>query len=513
MLLFLVCGVGAMVSHHFLYEELHHRPVNEGAGPISQALSKVNGSTGQQGVYNAVGNALALIAKTCFAAAIATAFMQLMWQRIRARPMAIKSIDATLKYESNPFDPSNWTTWCHASPLAAAATAATFLAALTIVTPGSLTVADLTSPRSCTVPTFDISKYDISLIGLSVTANPQVVAEVGLTRVVAQQLLTSDVTHVPIVPAASQYNLSFPALSVECTNITSEASTLEGLLPNNNDVLEAILWNSTNFINETSGALQINIAHRPANDLDGANPNYTGAEAFSCVPHLATYSITVRPDATTVDSVSTGDALILSGEIVNRSVACIGSGNTSDACIADVRIVEALAIYSALAGSLNGTVEDLMNGKQMLLYGAFVETETPLTWASNTPERMSSLMQNIVISLLARPPEDFNVTAPYDTTCLSAGMYFVYERSRLLWTYIACLLITLPVVCFGGLAVWKNNGVGETMGFMRIVDAVVDLESRLAAAEGQELELTPRTLVQADRTPGGGLGPARKNLV
>ena len=74
MVLLLTGSVLTMVAHHLLYEHLNQQPV--GNDNLNSGLGfGINIS--QQGIYSAVGNTLAIVAKAFLASAIATAFTQL----------------------------------------------------------------------------------------------------------------------------------------------------------------------------------------------------------------------------------------------------------------------------------------------------------------------------------------------------------------------------------------------------------------------------------------------------
>lgn len=117
---------------------------------------------------------------------------------------------------------------------------------------------------------------------------------------------------------------------------------------------------------------------------------------------------------------------------------------------------------------------------------------------------------NGLFSLLSGTPQDANALVPFDTTCLTSSINFLYNRNRLVYRYISGILVTALIVGLGCITVARSGGQGETMKFSRVVDASLDLKERLAEVEGEGkvVGITRETRVQVDDIPGRGLGPA-----
>ncbi len=157
----LVGGIIAMLIHHFFYAYLHGRLAS---GAVFSSLRNTLYSTiSDQSVVNAISNATATFGKICFAGVISIAFAQVFWWKMRETGYSLKRIDDVTRSRSNFADPTAWRACYYTTLLAVVAICSFLLEAVTIATPGSLTVAPTTVEQIYIMPKVDFSNVGILL--------------------------------------------------------------------------------------------------------------------------------------------------------------------------------------------------------------------------------------------------------------------------------------------------------------------------------------------------------------
>lgn len=98
-------------------------------------------------------------------------------------------------------------------------------------------------------------------------------------------------------------------------------------------------------------------------------------------------------------------------------------------------------------------------------------TYIPWVWPEDLSIFIPNIMQNVSLSLLSGVLSDTrnNTIGSQDTTCRTYGLQYVYDRTRLLATYGAALLLTAVFLILGILT--SHNGRVESFGFTRVLAA------------------------------------------
>ena len=89
-------GLALALTHHCYYASLH---------------GKVVSSERHQFWSSRIGTGLALLVKTCFATAFGIACTQMLWERIRHRPVPVKTLDALFGVSVRAWDLLNYRAW------------------------------------------------------------------------------------------------------------------------------------------------------------------------------------------------------------------------------------------------------------------------------------------------------------------------------------------------------------------------------------------------------------------
>ncbi len=132
------------------------------------------------------------------------------------------------------------------------------------------------------------------------------------------------------------------------------------------------------------------------------------------------------------------------------------------------------AFSDVLAGTVTyipGRQEYYDNDNRFVAYSPLFTSkanasDVPWTSTLNLSAVLTSLMQNISVSLLAdQLSKDGNsTTAPFDTVCWYSSSLYSYNKVRLLGTYGAALVITTVCMVYGFYAI-RLNGAEESVAF------------------------------------------------
>ncbi len=240
-----------MVVHDRFYTFLAGRPVADSTQ--SPFVSVFHASLSNQTIANAVGNLIANVSRAVFGGAIGVAFVQIFWSRMRRKGLTIGQMDAAMICKEHPFDPTTWSAIFNTFWLALMAFLGALMAIITIVTPGSLSVASIPVNGDCTVPVANLS--DASLSGYSTILDPSTDEIVGwlyqnpnarATRFVTQVLMAG--SYIPPTSPCGfcEYNVSFAAPAMQCTNMTDQSTNIfpQTLpLPSNATDGDIVVWN------------------------------------------------------------------------------------------------------------------------------------------------------------------------------------------------------------------------------------------------------------------------------
>jgi len=490
MVAFTAGGVGLMLAHHFFYTFLDQKPVDlasVGDDPLIPGLRS-------QSVVNAVGNLIAYLAKTCFAFAITTVSVQLFWMYLRQDALTIRQVDAAMSSVRSPSKSalSSLVSRAH-SPASPAVRRIFFvsclvasMAVISILAPGAIktAVASFQIPGSCLVPNANITEWT----GQLQPANP----------------CPADV--------ACRYNVAYLAPAFECKDITQgfdftgflEPFFVPNIFTNSIPENSFQVWNVTT-LNTFPFVFQVLTC-------DMINGNKT--TATECTAFDSTYSAVVSHFGGGVPS------LVEVASITNKSVyynLSEASPAMEERYLIMLDALDQLPLnVTATAGpdgtflltessttesftTVGGIQSDVINTPL-----ATLDTQNNIGWVNMT-EALPSMLQNVSASLLS--PELLSlsnggdVSPSLSTTCFYTSTIWEYHRLRLLAPYAVSALLTTVCVGFGFAAV-RRNGVEESLGFSRILAAVLndDLFENRAALSGA-------SKVQAQRSAMGTIIP------
>ncbi|KLO14351.1 hypothetical protein SCHPADRAFT_319946 [Schizopora paradoxa] len=486
MVVLLVAGAAMMVVHDRFYTFLDGRPVADSTQ--SPFVSILHASLSDQSIANAIGNLIANVSRALFGGAIGVAFVQVFWSHIRRKGLKIGQMDTAMICKEHPFDPTTWRAVVDTFWLALMAFLAALMAIVTIVTPGSLSVASIPVNNSCTVPVANLSDASLSgyttLVGNNLEIqgfayrNPNARA----SRFVTQVLMAGSYIPPPSPCGFCEYNVSFVAPAMNCTNITDQATTEFPValpIPDAASVQgengTIIVWNTDYGLRGGNG-LGLEIFTRtlkPIGALTNSSKLQVGdnQEAVQCLIYSATYNVFVQHNLSstiTVLDVEMGELIVL--------VETHTPQETEPMALAD-------ATFLMLNGTVTYDVESFMftSDSNVVANSPLGGFDSDIAWdwqAGGSTDMMfalPSLMQNISLSLLSGADGDavFTGLGNVDTVCSFTGLHYVYDRNRLLITYGVALLVTSCCVAFGFRA-YLQSGIDESFGFSRLLGSILN---------------------------------------
>jgi Histidine phosphatase superfamily (branch 1) len=480
-------GLATASAHHIFYS-YHSGNSVDSATP---SFSFYGRHVASQSVANTIGNALAFVSRSLFAAAIGQAFIQVLWYYLRHRKITIRHIDAMFASNGHPFVPASLPAWWPASGLSIISFCALSMTAITIFSPGALRIvpSSFAVPRSCNISTVDLKHANFGVAtenshGEWFYSSPLA----PTTRFAYSILMTSSYMPPPSRCGVCQYDTKFFAPTLNCTNITDlfDFSTTLPTPPTN--PVKAVMWNATYSFDTNGHDLQV------ASRNDILEP----PKATACTAFNATYHVRIRHGntSTTVD--------VLNTTLANRLITNI---------TAHMRNVPINALVDAMALRLNGLVVwlyddyDPTDDSVVVIYSPLGLNHSgylDLDGDRDPIISLPSLMQNLSISLLSAPITVMGYTtlSSTQTTCLHSVLIYDYTQSRLLFTYGAGVLITIICIIIG-FAAMRDNKTEESLSFSRLLHSV--LNDRLF---GKDISLDTR--LHAERNPRGQLVPFPK---
>ncbi|KZP26134.1 hypothetical protein FIBSPDRAFT_357395 [Athelia psychrophila] len=519
----LVVSALIMLGHHFLYVFLDGCVVPEpGMFRIYEHSLKSSwrNLVYTQEVTSALGNLIANSAKVALTAVIGIAFVQVLWLHLRSRQYTISQIDAFVACSGNPFTPSSISTWrSRAFFLAIIALCSTLMTAITVLSPGSLTIPPqtMTLNSSCLVSNIDIAMGNFYALNSSGSNSPgdggadqsglnsimQTAAQhmekrdSVLSRASASSMLNSrdagggggfgntyagvdglvarivvQGTYLPPISSQScnpgntcQYNIEFIAPAFNCTNTTVDFSAN---LPFRDNITSSdpviTVWNST--YTWDSGALVLLVtAAEIQNDSQGGVSTASG-QAVSCTAHNATYDarITQGPSSSTVQL--TGRHL---HGVLPLHAASTASNYTTNQTMAMDALAEALAYAVGGVVAFETDANTFAQATSSAVRYSWVMQDLANGVSINLTSVIPMMMNDASISLLSASMAGSRTAVPYNTTCLSYASFYQYNRWRLISTYGACIFGAMVCALWGSFAV--HRGGGESLGFERLLEA------------------------------------------
>ncbi|THG94117.1 hypothetical protein EW026_g7291 [Hermanssonia centrifuga] len=511
MCLLLVGGIVAMLIHHFFYAFLNHRLAN--GNTFSHVRNAFHSTISDQSFVNAIANATATVGKICLAGAIGIAFTQVFWWRMRKTGYTLDQIDTVTSFKENPVDPTTWSAWYYSTLLALVAICSSLMEAVTIATPGSLTVASTTIEEDCSIPLVDIMNaapietLPVFLVDgheMDPPDSPDWFRYVDPSSVTLELIASVLLTGSYISPASPcgvcSYHISFVAPVLQCQDDPDpiDAANINITLPIDPDGPTTV-WNATaqyqwpsipNYFN----SINFSIASRSI--LEGTTTPVGDPVSFTCSGYNATYHVEIQQNQTTTMTLT---GLDVSPVVLGPSAA------------PDASLIMTVAIWDAFTQQLGGSIDWTIAGGSSVQQGYenSIIMNSPLVsnrssgvswgWQTDLRTAIPSLMQNVSLSLASGVLANItNSTSPMqETICLVTDLHFVYDRVRLLGTYCAAIAVTVVCLAFGLYAVHRNK-VAETMDLSRVLGGIASFRNGLEPRGDIKAYLDKRLQVQID---------------
>ncbi|KAJ6592652.1 hypothetical protein B0H19DRAFT_1365061 [Mycena capillaripes] len=506
-------AVALAMGHHAYNASLNGREVSSGGTKSTSLL--VHSQAGA----SAIGTTFAFLISAFLAASAGAAFLQSAWGVARKRSFSISGLDALWSSPHNVlafFSLDFWRTGRGVVVIAALSWA--FPLVVTFA-PGTLSVDTRTSLTNevCMVTTFDLSASTVLHEEIGNALQSYRAPSALANRIVAATLFGGQ--PFPPIPACSgncSYVLSVNAPSFSCTLGTLNASALTWQKQQHNTpIYAAVPFDSVPSINTyTNWDFQAHYTdyslYLP--DIDPATNDPVQGTNFTCITYNSTYHL----NYTFVGSASS----VVIDKIVPQQRATQLSANTTDgengtfnttnfshtawfnATSNSYALVSSL--HTLILGNVTSVTTSLENANfvstpfnsrdclgitQTHLVSSIQSQAGNITWVSDVPRAIESLLQNITLSLLTVDPSQ---TTP--TMCVFSRITprFAYDARRLWLVYglgLGCALLCDLV----GVIALVRNGAGGGGGFSDFLRATrnPELNEINLGADGLRLRYGP----------------------
>ncbi|KAF6748826.1 hypothetical protein DFP72DRAFT_1174017 [Ephemerocybe angulata] len=446
---YLLLGTVFAVGHHLMCRHFDGKRVH-GTG------AAFGGEEVDQTLVSAGSNALALLVKYSFAAAIGVTYAQCFWRVVKpfSNRVGVQAESAVASRwsknelevinapvaaaQGNPFLPSSFKTWLSSPSLASISLVMLLLFLIPTFAPGSIGVVtpDFSVPISCNIPT-----PNITLVGVD---------NLDLTAIFNNVAFSGSYLPIQSPCGVCAYNVTFLGPSLKCSpDLDYDFAALQlhdGQLP-----LYVGRFNPTPF-------LIITAATQDGNPGAPNPPRAIRCEAYSTlyrvqVRHNATARVDIL-DATDVEPLSTvplsANLLLLTTQIGFQLVGEVFYSIDFKRTLSTVPVVTRLLHRS----------QDI-NTKG-----------TTFNW-DNMEEALPSLMRNMSISLLSGQytPWNGSYLDAIPGTCMSASPVYEYQGWRLLMIYGIGWAVAVGSLALGFVLISKN-GRERTMDFSKLVSGL-----------------------------------------
>ena len=437
-----------MLGHASLYRFLAGRGSRSAPTLLGVKLS-------EQLIVSAAGNAIASFATLTLGTSIGIAFVQIFWVRLRRRPHTIQQIEAMLSCRTSPFSLAALRAWRAAWMLSFFALLGSAMRLVTIFAPGSLRMEVLTTPTVCAIPQADFTKGNFSIEWPNENGEPTQTPAPELWRMAVQTLVSG--TYVPPSSGCEtcQYNTTFNAPALICTNITSQynfTSMFQEETP--------FIWNAT----VNWDAYTMTVATIGGNNSE--------MEAVNCSVQNATYSI--RTSHT-----NTSTAVEITNKTLYQSMNDMDQG-ASDYISTHTTASVALGVLEGLVQVDMRKMQNLISTSNPLAYNPYIifsalgqpgpPSSLKWVWSRSMLDALPELMANISTSLLSNP-----INAPVkmmDRDCEQSSVAYTYSPSHLYAAYGSGLFVSTMCVAAGFWSI-RNNEREETIDFSRLLVAIL----------------------------------------
>ncbi|KAJ6552729.1 hypothetical protein B0H19DRAFT_1295024 [Mycena capillaripes] len=485
-------ALGLASGHHGFYASLNNRVVPSDSGESASLLLHSQTSA------SAIGTTFAFLVSAALGVSAGTAFLQCAWKLVRQRALTVSGLDALWSSPHNVLAFFSFDFWRSARGIVLISALAWAFPLVVTFAPGTLTVQSRSGTVSgvCKVPTFDFGSSALLHDELTSASKPYFRPSSVTLEVVGSTLLAGHPTPPPS-PCGSNcsYVLSANAPSFSCSSGLRNSSSLNWTVLNprftpppyyaaNIDVtpsvneFEFVGWDFeaqfTDFASwkpDPSGG--INLTCVAYNSTYHLNYTFVGSTASVAIDHIALQKPASQLTNATADS---------DGRFLPNSTTHTAWYNATanyygvfygmyPNLVGNITVAESsntINFAYAPESGLSLTETSLFNAPASALGSG------NLTWSSNLPRAMESLMENITLSILAG---SLDATQTTSTTCVFTDNlpHFSYDARRLWLVYGLGLAAALLCDLVGIVALFRNS-FGATGNFSDFLAATRNSE-------------------------------------
>ncbi|KAJ7455690.1 hypothetical protein B0H11DRAFT_1926077 [Mycena galericulata] len=462
-------ALGLSAGHHGFNASLDNRIVQSGTLHLHS-----------QAGASAIGTAFAILATAALRMSVGTAYLQCAWKAVRQRAFTVSGLDALWSSPRNALAFFSFDFWSSARGIVLISALPWAFPLIVTFAPGTLTVQSRSDTVSgpCTVPTFDFGSSALlynTVPDESAITRPSPVA----LEVVGSTLLAGRPTP-PTSPCGSHcsYILSANAPSFSCTpglhdpsRLTWEPGPFEGPSPPYSAVIIDVTPSGDEIFNGWDFEAQFTDISLWMSDLSSTTN-------LTCVAYNSTYYVNYTfVDSTASVAIDHIDLQQPASQLISGTGPYNGTANY----YAVLR-----SMYPYLIGNISVYT---IKGDISFSYSpnGLAPTETPLfnapvsslndgnlTWSSDLPHALESLVQNITLSMLTG---SFDATQTTSVNCIitDTHQHFAYNAHRL-WLVYGLGLGTVLLCDLVGIVALFQNSFGATGDFSDFLAATRNTE-------------------------------------
>ncbi|KLO04950.1 hypothetical protein SCHPADRAFT_947313 [Schizopora paradoxa] len=363
----------------------------------------------------------------------------------------------------SPFHPSALRAAAISCTLFTTSLAASATALLVVLSPGSLTIStNFRRATPCIIPSVPDEP-----MSLSYNFSSNIADRNGLLDSAVQSIVSAD-TYLPPFQenlnstcgkgtVSCSYSTTFVGPALKCNDITNQTNFHSFLNPDPSFTSPSqpfTVWNGSEYDGDIIG---ITILSRDI--LKGV------LRATNCTAYSATYDVDVN--------LLEGSATVQASNVLLNSV--LFQDNSFISAYASVVLDQLNTV--AFAGP-DAPVNQIVFPTSSFL--VMTPDGTP-TFSDTVPHFVTSLMQNVSISLLSGNINYgfSNETATnlhfIDSTCTSLDSVYAYNSFRLLVTYAGTLGVTVVIVLYGCLSIWRDGRESKLL-FSTVIEIALNEE-------------------------------------
>ncbi|KAF7345813.1 hypothetical protein MVEN_01602500 [Mycena venus] len=485
-------ALGLASGHHGFYASLNSHVVeSDDSTSPSLLLHSQSGAS-------AVGTSFAFLVSAALSVSAGTAFLQCAWKLVRQRAFTVSGLDALWSSPHNVLAFFSFDFWRSARGIVLISALAWAFPLVVTFAPGTLTVQSRSAavPGACKVPMFDFASSALLHDEQTSASKPYFRPSSVALEVVGSTLLAGQPAR-PTSPCGSNcsYILSANAPSFLCSPGLHNSSSLNWTVLNprftpppyyaaNIDVTPSV--NELEFVDWDFEA--------QFTDFASWKPDPSGGTNLTCVAYNSTYHLNYTFIGSTA-SVAIKDITLHQPASQLTNATADSDGRFLPNSTTHTAWYNATAnyygvfysMYPYLVGNItvfqssntvnfDYTPESGLSLTETTLFNAAASSlgSGNLTWSSNLPRAMESLMENITLSILTG---SLDATQKTSTTCIFNDNlpHFAYNARRLWLVYGLGLGAALLCDIVGIVALFQNS-FGATGGFSDFLAATRNSE-------------------------------------